>query len=122
MKNNFILEAVAVIGVMLSLLFLLNPFHWLMSDMVAMTVLCVAALLFLWFVSFVFAERALDEREALHRSIAAQLGYYGGVSVLMLIILVQKLYLHMLDPWMVGALGVMLIMKVIGRVYAKLKL
>lgn len=120
MKNNFFLEGVLAVGVIFSLFLLANPWNWFMSDMIAMTILCVAALLFLWFISFVFAENTVDEREELHRYIATRLGYYGGASVLMGLIIIQK-FQHNLDASLVYALGAMLFMKVVGMVYAKIK-
>ena len=80
MKSNFTRESVLAGGTVLALLLLINPGHWFMPDMFVMTLVCVAALLFFLFMGFVFAESVHDEREELHRYIAARLGYLGGAS------------------------------------------
>lgn len=118
MKNNFTVETFLACGTLIALLLILNPWHWFMSDMFVMTLTCVAAILFLWFISFVFKEKAHDEREELHRSIVLGLGYFGGTSVLMAMIVVQE-FQHTKNNALVYALGAMLFMKVVGAIYAK---
>lgn len=97
---------------------MLNPWHWFMSDMFVMTLTCIAAILFFLFVSFVFRERIRDEREELHRYISARLGYLGGAGVLMVMIVMQE-FQHTDNDSLMYALGAMLLMKVMGSVYAK---
>jgi Na+/H+ antiporter NhaD/arsenite permease-like protein len=118
MKNNFTRETILAFGTIIALLLLINPWGWFMSDMLVMSLTCVAAILFLWFISFVFRENAHDEREELHRYIAARLGYFGGTSVLMAMIVVSE-FQHTENDALVYALGAMLFMKVVGAIYAK---
>ena len=118
MKSNFTLESVLAGGTVLALLLLVNPGGWWMPDMFVMTLVCVAALLFSLFMGFVFAESVHDEREELHRYIAARLGYLGGASVLMVMVMVGE-FRHTHNDDLVYALGAMILMKVIGMIYAK---
>ena len=118
MKNNFTSESLLALGTITALFLLINPGQWWMPDMFVMTVTCVAAILLFLFVSFVFREQAHDEREELHRYIAARLGYLGGVTVLMAMIVWQE-FSHIDDERLIYVLGVMLLMKVLGFIYAK---
>ncbi len=118
MKNHFISESILALGTVIALLLLINPGGWWMPDMFVMTVTCVAALLLFLFVSFIFRETAHDEREELHRYIAARLGYLGGVTVLMVMIVWQE-FNHTQDEKLMYVLGAMLLMKVGGSIYAK---
>lgn len=118
MKNEFTTEVLLVSGIIAALFLALNPWHWFMSDMFVMTLMCVASILFFLFVSFVFRERVQDEREELHRYISARLGYLGGAGVLMIIIVVQE-FQHTDNDALMYALGAMLLMKVAGSIYAK---
>ncbi len=118
MKNDFMFETVLAGGTVAALFLLVNPGDWFMPDMFVMTLTCIAALLFFWFVSFIFRENAHDEREELHRYIANRLGYLGGTSVLMIMVVVTE-FRHTQNDYLVYALGVMLLMKVAGSIYAK---
>ena len=119
MKSNFTRESVLAGGTVLALLLLINPGHWFMPDMFVMTLVCVAALLFFLFMGFVFAESAHDEREELHRYIAARLGYLGGASVLMVMIIIGEFQHTKDNDSLLYALGAMILMKIIGMIYAK---
>jgi Na+/H+ antiporter NhaD/arsenite permease-like protein len=118
MQKNLSSETMLALGTLVALLLLANPGEWWMPDMLVMSVVCVAALLFFLFMSFVFAESVHDEREELHRYIAARLGYLGGASVLMVMIVVQE-FQHKENDALVYALGAMLLAKVAGAVYAR---
>ena len=118
MKNNFTGESVLAAATIVALVLLINPGNWFMSDMFVMSLTCIAAILLLLFVSFIFREQAHDEREQLHRYIAARLGYLGGVTVLMAMIVAHE-FSHTRNDALIYALGAMLFMKVIGLMYAK---
>lgn len=119
MKSNVTGESVLAGGTVLALLLLVNPGEWFMSDMLVMTLVCVSALLFFLFMGFVFAESVHDEREELHRYIAARLGYLGGASVLMITIVIGEFQHTPGNDVLVYALGAMILMKIVGMVYAK---
>lgn len=117
MKNNFVEGVIAFVLVVL-LVFLANPFDLFMPSMMQMLAVALAGLLFILFAGFVWREQAEDEREELHRFLAARFAYLVGAGILMLAVLVQS-FAHMLDPWIILALIGMLIAKIVGRMYAK---
>jgi len=107
------------VGVLIVLLVLLvNPFDVFMPTMMEMLMVAVAGVLFLFFAGFFWKEKAVDEREELHRFLAARFAYLIGAGILMTAILVQS-FAHNLDVWVVGALIAMLLAKVFGRLYAE---
>lgn len=117
MKNN-LKESVIVFVLVILLLFLVNPFDLFMPTMMQMLMVAVAGVLFLFFAGFFWKEKAVDEREELHRFLAARFAYLVGAGILMTAILVQS-FAHNLDVWVVGALIAMLLAKVFGRLYAE---
>ncbi|MEK9151563.1 MAG: hypothetical protein AAB547_02940 [Patescibacteria group bacterium] len=117
MRNNVAESVIAVVLVVL-LVFLVNPLNLFMPSMMQMLVVALAGLLFILFAGFVWREQAQDEREELHRFLAARFAYLVGTGILMFAVLVQS-FAHMLDPWIILALVGMLIAKVAGRMYAK---
>lgn len=117
MKNNFV-EGVIAFVLIVFLIFLVNPLDVFMPSMMQTLVVCLAGLLFLLFAGFVWREQAEDEREELHRFLAARFAYLVGAGILMIAVLIQSLA-HMLDPWIIVALVGMLIAKIAGRMYAK---
>ncbi len=119
MKNNLKESSIVCILVIL-LLFLVNPFDVFMPTMMEMLVVAMAGLLFLVFAGFFWKEKALDEREELHRFLAARFAYLVGAGILMFAILVQS-FAHHIDTWIIVALIGMLVAKVFGRVYAERK-
>lgn len=117
MKNN-VAESIITLVLAVLLVFLVNPLDLFMPSMMQMLAVALAGLLFLVFAGFVWREQVADEREELHRFLAARFAYLVGAGILMLAVLVQSLA-HILDPWLIVALIGMLIAKVAGRMYAK---
>lgn len=116
--NNNVTEGGIALVLVIFLIFLMNPLDAFMPSMMQTLVVCLAGLVFLLFAVFVWRERAEDEREELHRFLAARFAYLVGAGILMVAALIQSLA-HMLDPWIIVALIGMLIAKVAGRMYAK---
>lgn len=117
MQNN-VAESIIAFVLTVLLVFLVNPLDLFMPSMMQMLVVALSGLLFLLFAGFVWREQAEDEREELHRFLAARFAYLVGTGILMLSVLVQS-FAHSLDPWVIAALIGMLIAKVAGRMYAK---
>ncbi len=116
MKNNLLETLVAISLVVLAIL-LLNPFYFWMPDMVVMCMLAVALGLFGVFASFILREGTVDERDALHRTLAGRNAFLAGSGVLTLAIVVQC-YSHSVDPWLVITLIVMIVVKILTRVWS----
>jgi hypothetical protein len=84
-----------------------------MNEMVALT--GATCLLTVW-AGFVLLESRGDEREMVHRMDAGRVAYLAGLGVLMLA-LVQQGFAHAIDPWILVALGVMVVSKIAARHY-----
>lgn len=116
MKNNIKESVVTVLLIVIAVL-LLNPFDFWMPDMMVMCMLAIALALFGVFASFVLRERSVDEREQQHKSLAGRNAFLAGSGVITLGIVVQG-YSHNVDPWLVGALIVMISVKFITRYWS----
>jgi len=100
--------------------FLLNPLHWWMPSMLVTGVVIGLVAVFAVFVSFLWREEARDERETVLRMHAGRAGFLTGTGILVCGIVVQA-FSHTIDPWLVGALAVMVVAKIISRSLAEQK-
>lgn len=91
--------AVLILG-----LILLNPMNIFMPDMVTMLLIGIFFALFAAFAVFIWRERALDEREELHRMLSGRIAYLAASAILVLGIGMQT-FTHHVDPWLVAALA-----------------
>lgn len=110
---------VSMILIVLLLIFL-NPFNFFMPSEVVMMLIVALVVLFILFCVFIFREQASDEREVLHRYIANRYAYFLGSGTLVLAIIIQEMQ-HNLDPWIVVALVVMILAKIVGLLYSRMK-
>lgn len=114
MKNKvFQILIGAVLTILLLLLSNLTP--WMPSMGVMFALICAAVLLVI-FAGFVMQENGGDEREVLNRMNAGRIAYLSGIGVLTVALVVQGLS-HAIDPWILITLGVMVLTKIIGRLY-----
>lgn len=116
MKNNVIEKVVAVALIGIAVL-LLNPFHFWMPDMMVIGMLAGALVLFGVFASFILREDSHDERDDYHRTLAGRNAFLAGSAVLIMGIVVQG-YSHAVDPWLVVALTVMVVVKIATRIWS----
>ncbi len=116
MKNN-LKETVVTVCLIAIAILLLNPFHFWMPDMMVMCMLAVALVLFGVFASFILREQTIDERDDVHKTLAGRNAFLAGSSVLMIGIVVQG-YSHRVDPWLVIALIIMILVKIITRLWS----
>lgn len=111
-------EIVIALLVIALLVFFIDPFMaWMPSAMHLMAVGGLVVLIGL-FVGLVWKEQAHDEREELHRFVAARFSYLVGVIVLTIAIAVESM-LHVPNVWLVLALGAMILAKLAGSFYAR---
>ncbi|HEX9608709.1 MAG TPA: hypothetical protein VGA06_00650 [Candidatus Paceibacterota bacterium] len=108
---------ISIIFAVLIALFL-DPFMLWMPDSLMYMLVGALVIFFTLFAGFMWKERALDEREQLHKMIAGRIGYLIGVGVLVLGLVVQTFTTHP-DPWLVVALGGMVIGKLLGLLYSR---
>ena len=120
MKNKFITEISIAAVLIVLLILLLDPFMYLMTSPMQMLTLALILIIFVSFCAFVWREKPNDERETLHKQIASRFAYLSGASVLIIGVIYQSLN-HILDPWIVFALIVMILAKIAGSLYANNK-
>ncbi len=116
MKNNH-KEIFSTIALVVVAILLLNPFHFWMPDMVVICMLASILALFGLFASFVLRETVIDERDSQHRTLAGRNAFLAGSGVLTVAIVVQG-YTHSVDPWIVSALIVMVVVKIGSRIWS----
>ena len=117
MKNKITKEIIVSLTLIVLAVLLLNPFHFWMQDMMVMGMLVALLVLFGIFASFILKETIVDERDDVNRSLAGRNAFLGGSTVLMLGIGIQG-YTHSIDPWLVIALIVMIIIKISTRFWS----
>ena len=122
MKNNFTLEVVVAVVLMLCAVLLLNPFHFWMPHMVVLGMLALFLAALAIFGVFVLDEKPVDEREEAHRSLAGRIAFLVGSTVLTLGIVAQEMTQEDVDPWLVVALVLMVLSKIATRMYGNAKL
>lgn len=110
-----VLHIVLALVLVVLLVLLTDPFMNFMPAMGAMFSLVGATVLLIIFAGFVMFERASDEREVMHRMNAGRIAYLSGIAVLTVGLLVEGLTLHHVNPWIAGALGIMVVSKLIAR-------
>jgi cobalamin synthase len=113
MSNTFKQILLSLVLIVL-LALLVNPAGTFMPTPAQMFLEIGAVVVYALFVVFVWNERALDERERVHRQAAGRVAFLSGSAVLMLGIVVQSLS-HALDIWLPAALAVMLVAKMLTR-------
>jgi|SRR3989344_3828528 len=113
-------EIIAGLVVLILLVAVANPFEIWMPDMTSMLLLLGLALLMAAFVAFVLREHGADEREEYHKLLADRYAFLAGAAVLILAIIRQEV-LHSLDRWLILALGVMVLAKIMGLIYGRQK-
>lgn len=116
MKNN-LKESIVTLGLIVTAVLLLNPFHFWMPDMLVVTMLAVTLVLFAIFASFILREKAFDERDDQHKALAGRYAFLAGSAVLILGIIVQG-YTHAVDGWLAVALIVMIVTKIGVRIWS----
>lgn len=114
MKSELLISLFLIILLTL----LVNPFEIWMPSALVMMLVAMAAILVVVFAGFVWREKSLDEREGLHKLLANRFAYLAGMVVLLLGLISQSLN-HNIDPWVAIALGVMVLAKAVGFLYAR---
>lgn len=121
MKSKLFLSELAISIIFIILLFLLvNPLHFWMPTEVDMLMVLALVVVFGAFAVFVFQEKAVDERESFIRNIAGRYAFLFGAGILVIAVVMQTLS-HQLDNWLVLALSVMILAKMIGIIYGRIK-
>ncbi|EKD85607.1 MAG: hypothetical protein ACD_37C00679G0003 [uncultured bacterium] len=120
MRNNFLVEILIAMGLIMLLILLLDPFMALMTTPIQTMMIAGILIFFVSFCAFVWRENTKDEREQFHKHIASRLAYLCGSAILIVGVIFQSLN-HALDPWLVIALIVIILAKITGAIYAEKK-
>lgn len=112
-------EIISAALLILMLAAFISPPGLLMPQSSEMIFLVVFVLAFFIYLGFIWKETAADEREHAHQLIAGRISFFVGSSVLTLGIIMQALN-HNIDPWLIGALGIMLLTKIIVRLISQI--
>lgn len=117
MKNKiFYLITILILAILLFLLF--DPFmYWMPGALEILILLFITVCIAVW-TGFIMTEKAIDEREVLHKFQSGRVAYLLGIGVLTLALILQVLK-HNIDPWIPVALFVMIASKVIARLYSE---
>lgn len=113
-------EIILSVLILILLGYSLKPVIMPMSSMMEMAVGATLILLFALLAGALLKEGAGDERENLHRMLADRFGFLAGAGALTLIAAVQS-FRHSIDPWLIGALGIMILAKMVGLLYSSIK-
>lgn len=120
MRNSLTQEVSVSIILILLLALLLNPWDFWMPSPVQMMLIVALVVAFVVFAVFIWKEHPRDEREDLHRMIANQTALLAVAATLVLGIVIQSLH-HKIDTWLVLTLGVLVLAKICGLVYSRIK-
>lgn len=119
--NNIKGELAVGLGLLVLLFVIFNPWQVFMPGYVVMGLLIGAVVLFGILATFLWNEDHGDEREHFYRLFADRTAYLAGSTVLLIAIIVEELG-HVLDPWLIVALAIMIVAKVGALMYGKNKL
>lgn len=115
MKNNILHIILACVLVVLFVLLSDTFMVWMPPMAATLALLAVAVVMCVW-AGFVMKEQAGDEREMIHRMNAGRVAYLGGIAVLTVAFIAQG-FSHAIDPWITIALAVMVVSKLVARIY-----
>ena len=120
MKINFLHEISISLVLIILLVLFLNPFNfWMPSVLLVMMVLALIVG-FSIFAIFIWKENTHDEREDFHKVIAARVSFLAGATVLVVGIIAQT-FAHKLDFYLVLTLSVMVLAKIGGLIYSRMR-
>lgn len=108
----------------LALIFLLTSFFYpeklFMPHAMHPFMIPFVIVLLVLFGAVLWKETPGDEREQLHKLIAARVAYFAGIVALAAAVIYQNIF-HKVDWWLLVVLCIMLLGKVVGSLYAKLR-
>ena len=113
-------DSLVAIPLVILLVWFVNPLHLWMTDAFHMTLLGLIVAAFAVFLIFLWKESPADERDQLHRFIAARFAY-ATAGILLLFGTVVQAFAHDIDPWLPLVLAGMVLAKVIGRAVANIR-
>ena len=120
MKNKFIGEIIIAVILIALLGLFMNPMNLLMPQPMHMVMVPLLVILFVVFAGFLWKETRGDEREQLHKFIASRFAYFAAITVLIIAVILQNAQ-NAIDPWIIIALCIALLAKIVGLIYGHIK-
>lgn len=120
MKDNY--KEIFIALILAALLVTLFVFNSAICSrpLIETMMLSLIFILAILFISFIWKERSRDEREKLHKYVSSRFAYLAGVFILTVGVIIQTIQ-NNLDVWLVVSLCVMLLLKMVGLIYGRLK-
>ena len=118
--KTFTREIVASLLFVAFLILFCNPFNVLMTPVMLTVIAGCFVVCFAVFATFIWQERAQDEREALHSMAAGRTAFLTGVGVLVIGIIYEGIH-HDVDPWLLLALGLMVVAKISSIIFERFR-
>ena len=120
MINRFIGEAIISVVLIALLVFFLNPLELMMPQSIHAIMIPLLVVLFIVFAGVIWKESPGDEREQLHKFIASRFAYFAAIATLIIAIVAQS-FQKAIDPWLIIAICVALLAKIVGLIYGYVK-
>ena len=116
-QNNFYKESLVALVLGIILVLILNPAHFWMPSMAHVSMLLALLGVFGFYASYILREVAVDERDVLHRMFASRAAYLAGTSLLIVGILYGAIR-DDVNIWLIATLMVMIVTKLLARLYS----
>ncbi len=120
MKNNYLGEIIISTLLIGLLIFFVNPFDLLMPHMLHPFMAPFLVVLLVILLGFLWKEHSGDEREILHRYISSRFAYFSSVLILIVGIVYESFHGN-IDPWLVISVCLILLAKLLGLIFARIK-
>lgn len=120
MKNNFIGEIIISFVLIGLLVFFINPLDLLMPQPLHPFMVPFLVVIFIIFGGLLWKETPGDEREQLHKFIASRFAYFAVIATLVTGVIFQSFKAE-IDPWLVIAICIALLAKILGLIYGHIK-
>ena len=120
MKNNIFGETIISLVLIGLLLFYLPSLEPMMPPPMHTVMIPLVVILFIFLTAFFWRETPGDERQELHKFIVSRFAYFAGLLTLTVGIIYQSLH-SKVDNWLIITICIMLLTKLIGSLYTKIK-
>jgi len=120
-ERTLIHELIVAAAAVLVLVVLWNPLDFWMPDAVTYLAIGGLAILFFLFAGLLWREKSYDEREEYHAFLAARLGYTAGLVILVCSIAYEAVTEYHINTLLLLTLGGMILAKVVGYAWGRVR-
>lgn len=121
MKSKFLGEITISLALIGLLVFFVNPLDFFMPNAMHTFMIPFLLILFVILAGFLWNETRGDEREQMHKFIASRSAYFATVTTLIAGVVLQNAKGD-IDPWIIVAICIGLLAKIVGLIYVRIKL